>query len=92
MIDPNHKAIRRDPKINWMCKAVQKHRELRGLTAAGKSSRGKYIFIIVVIIFIANILKRDDLDTMHHSYIYCGDTIPYLRLIFFFKFDISRKV
>merc|ERR1712165_91775 len=40
MIDPSHKAIRRDPKINWMCKAVQKHRELRGLTAAGKSSRG----------------------------------------------------
>merc|ERR1712150_366351 len=40
MIDPHHKAITRDPKINWMCKAVQKHRELRGLTAAGKSSRG----------------------------------------------------
>ena len=40
MIDPSHKAIRRDPKINWMCAAVQKHRELRGLTGAGKSSRG----------------------------------------------------
>ena len=40
MIDPHHKAITRDPKINWMCNAVQKHRELRGLTAAGKSSRG----------------------------------------------------
>ena len=44
MIDPSHKAIRRDPKINWMCKAVQKHRELRGLTAAGKSSRGMLRF------------------------------------------------
>merc|ERR1712055_325121 len=40
MIDPFHKAIRRDPKINWMCRPVMKHRELRGLTHAGKSSRG----------------------------------------------------
>ena len=40
LVDPHHKAIRRDPKINWMCGAVQKHRELRGLTAAGTSSRG----------------------------------------------------
>lgn len=40
MIDPFHKAIRRDPKINWITKPVQKHRELRGLTAAGKRSRG----------------------------------------------------
>merc|ERR1712215_29533 len=37
MIDTHHSAIRRDPKINWMCAAVQK---LRGLTAAGKKSRG----------------------------------------------------
>merc|ERR1711911_456526 len=29
MIDTHHKAIRRDPKINWMCNPVQKHRELR---------------------------------------------------------------
>ena len=36
MIDIHHAAITRDPKINWMCAAVQKHRELRGLTAAGK--------------------------------------------------------
>ena len=40
MIDIHHAAVTRDPKINWMCAAVQKHRELRGLTAAGKSSRG----------------------------------------------------
>merc|ERR1712129_581927 len=40
MIDIHHKAITRDPKINWMCGNVQKHRELRGLTTAGKSSRG----------------------------------------------------
>ena len=36
MIDIHHAAITRDPKINWMCAAVQKHRELRGLTAAGE--------------------------------------------------------
>lgn len=40
MIDPQHKAIRRDPRINWLCKAVHKHRELRGLTAAGRKNRG----------------------------------------------------
>ncbi|KAG5679720.1 hypothetical protein PVAND_009267 [Polypedilum vanderplanki] len=39
-IDPFHNAIRRDPKVNWICNAVHKHRELRGLTSAGKSSRG----------------------------------------------------
>merc|ERR1719318_227979 len=40
MVDIHHAAITRDPKISWMCRPVQKHRELRGLTAAGKSSRG----------------------------------------------------
>ena len=40
MVDPMHKAIRRDPRINWICKAVMKHRELRGQTAAGRKNRG----------------------------------------------------
>mmetsp|Transcript_65809 Transcript_65809/g.148493 ORF Transcript_65809/g.148493 Transcript_65809/m.148493 type:complete len:205 (+) Transcript_65809:88-702(+) len=40
MIDPFHKVIRDDPRINWICKPVMKHRECRGLTAAGKKSRG----------------------------------------------------
>jgi large subunit ribosomal protein L15e len=40
LADPAHKAIRRDPKINWICKSVMKHRELRGQTSSGKSSRG----------------------------------------------------
>merc|ERR1712034_272148 len=40
MVDPMHKAIRRDPRINWICKAVMKHRELRGQTAAGLKNRG----------------------------------------------------
>ncbi|CAB0037164.1 unnamed protein product [Trichogramma brassicae] len=39
-VDPFHKAIRNDAKVNWICKAVHKHREMRGLTSAGKSSRG----------------------------------------------------
>jgi len=39
-VDPFHKAIRRDPRINWICKKVHKHRELRGLTNANKRSRG----------------------------------------------------
>merc|ERR1719336_2806655 len=40
MVDVAHPAIRRDPKVNWIVNAVHKHRELRGLTAAGKKSRG----------------------------------------------------
>lgn len=42
LVDPNHKAIRKDARINWICKPVMKHRELRGLTAAGKAYRGLY--------------------------------------------------
>lgn len=40
LVDPNHKAIRRDPRINWICRSVMKHREMRGLTGAGRKSRG----------------------------------------------------
>lgn len=40
MVDPSHAAIRRDPRINWIANPVHKHRELRGLTAAGKKNRG----------------------------------------------------
>jgi len=39
-VDPNHTAIRNDPKINWICDATQKHRERRGLTSAGRKHRG----------------------------------------------------
>ncbi|KAG8531098.1 60S ribosomal protein L15 [Bacidia gigantensis] len=40
LVDPEHKAIRRDSRINWIVKPVHKHRESRGLTATGKKSRG----------------------------------------------------
>ena len=40
MIDPFHKCIRDDPRINWICQNTMKHRELRGLTAAGRRARG----------------------------------------------------
>merc|ERR1711908_95184 len=40
MVDPFHKTIRDDPRINWICNPVHKHRELRGLTSAGKANRG----------------------------------------------------
>ncbi|GBG62330.1 hypothetical protein CBR_g29936 [Chara braunii] len=40
LVDPFHKVIRNDPRINWICKPVMKHRELRGLTAAGRKHRG----------------------------------------------------
>jgi large subunit ribosomal protein L15e len=40
LVDPQHNAIRRDPRINWIVNPVHKHRELRGLTSAGKKYRG----------------------------------------------------
>ena len=40
LVDPNHGAIRKDPRINWIAKPVHKHRELRGLTSAGRKHRG----------------------------------------------------
>jgi len=39
-VDPMHKCIRDDPRINWICNPTMKHRELRGLTAAGRKARG----------------------------------------------------
>merc|ERR1712167_395874 len=33
-VDPSHKAITRDPRINWICAPTHKHREMRGLTSA----------------------------------------------------------
>ena len=40
LVDPQHKAITRDPRINWIVNATHKHRELRGLTSAGRQGRG----------------------------------------------------
>jgi len=40
LVDPMHKAIRDDPRINWICKPTMKHREMRGQTAAGRRARG----------------------------------------------------
>jgi len=40
LVDPSHSTIRNDPRVNWMCKGVHKHREMRGLTSAGKKYRG----------------------------------------------------
>ena len=33
-------ALMQDPRINWIVNPVHKHRELRGLTSAGKKYRG----------------------------------------------------
>ena len=40
LVDPSHVAIRNDPRINWICRPVMKHRERRGLTSAGRKHRG----------------------------------------------------
>ena len=40
LVDPQHTKIRNDPRINWICNPTHKHREMRGLTSAGRSGRG----------------------------------------------------
>merc|ERR1711959_275184 len=40
MVDVSHKAVRRDPRINSVCAPSMKHRELRGITSAGRQNRG----------------------------------------------------
>ena len=40
MVDTAHKAIKDDPRINWLCNPTHKHREMRGLTSAGRHGRG----------------------------------------------------
>jgi large subunit ribosomal protein L15e len=39
LVDPDHNAIRNDPRINWIVKPVHKHREIHGLTSAGRHHR-----------------------------------------------------
>ncbi|KAM3238300.1 hypothetical protein P3L10_013331 [Capsicum annuum] len=40
LVDQAHAAIHNDPRINWICSPVHKHRELCGLTSAGKKYGG----------------------------------------------------
>lgn len=40
LVDPAHKVIRDDKRVSWIAEPVHKHRELRGLTSAGKKYRG----------------------------------------------------
>uniref|UniRef100_A0A6U5FDS6 Ribosomal protein L15 n=1 Tax=Corethron hystrix TaxID=216773 RepID=A0A6U5FDS6_9STRA len=40
LVDPSHTRIRNDPRINWICNPVHKHRECRGITSAGRKGRG----------------------------------------------------
>ncbi|CAD5227079.1 unnamed protein product [Bursaphelenchus xylophilus] len=40
LVDPANTVIRKNPDTQWITKPVHKHRELRGLTSAGRKSRG----------------------------------------------------
>ncbi len=40
LVDPDHPAIKNDPKINWICEPQHRGRVYRGLTSAGKKGRG----------------------------------------------------
>lgn len=40
LVDPQRQEIKKDKKINWIAKPENKKRAVRGLTSAGKKSRG----------------------------------------------------
>ena len=40
LIDPERQEIKTDKTINWICRAENRGRVFRGLTSAGKKSRG----------------------------------------------------
>ncbi len=40
MVDPKRPEIQNDKQLSWICKSQNKNRALRGLTSAGKKSRG----------------------------------------------------
>jgi large subunit ribosomal protein L15e len=40
MLDPNHPAIKNDPNLGWVANKAQRGRVYRGLTRAGRKSRG----------------------------------------------------
>jgi large subunit ribosomal protein L15e len=40
LVDPHHPNIKSDPKINWITSGKHRRRVFRGLTSAGKKSRG----------------------------------------------------
>ena len=40
LVDPQHPAIRNDPKIAWIAHPANRGRVYRGLTSAGKKGRG----------------------------------------------------
>jgi len=40
LVDPDHPSIKADPNMRWVCSAKQKGRVYRGLTSAGRKSRG----------------------------------------------------
>ena len=48
LVDPSHKAIKRDPRINWIANPVHKRREARGLTATGKKVRCYLVVFSIV--------------------------------------------
>ncbi|MBR9689872.1 MAG: 50S ribosomal protein L15e [Candidatus Altiarchaeota archaeon] len=40
LVDPNHPSIRKDPELKWIAMKPNTRRVYRGLTSAGKKSRG----------------------------------------------------
>lgn len=40
LVDPMHPSIKADERINWICNSQNRGRVYRGLTSAGKESRG----------------------------------------------------
>lgn len=42
LVDPNHSCVKNDKKLHWLQNPANRGRVFRGLTSAGKKSRGLY--------------------------------------------------
>jgi hypothetical protein len=82
LVDPFHKAVRRDPRINWICDPVHKRRETRGLTAAGKKVDNMLFIgschILSFTLFRTVVLPKDIDTTINPRTQFGNETILFL--------------
>lgn len=94
--------IRRDPRINWICKPVHKHREARGLTATGKKVNCfDFGFKILLKYLLLTIIRVADwarvAGIIIHQNLRPGGSIIHFRFVaivkyLFFMFTTPRHI
>lgn len=71
LVDPLHKAIRRNPRTQWITKPANKHREMHGLMSAGFGKSHKFHHTIGGFHFAAWRRHHPLQHHHYHQYIWC---------------------